>query len=327
MRKNKIAIIVAVCSIIVGCVLCVGAFVLNNNRFPNGKVGIISLGEGDLVKKTMEIDSKFRNIDIEDLPSMNVKICKSDINKCYVEYYDSDNMRHSIDVSNDTLSISVEKKKGSINISFISFCPETTVYLTEKEYDRINVVASSGDIDIDYDVIADELQLKASSGSICANNVSGNNASIIASSGIIKVNGASFADIEVETSSGDIELNNSEIDSIYAKSTSGDIDYSGVKANTIRFATTSGSTSGYSVLAKESIEGSASSGDIEFESASSLLFDLKTSSGDIELLLTADNKYAFETKTNSGDIEVPSYVPDANALCKLKTSSGDIEVN
>lgn len=327
MNKKTIAVIVAVCVIVVGCVFCAIAFALNNNRFPSGKAGIFSLGEGDLVKKSIEIDSKFNKIDIEDLPSMNIRLCKSNSNKCYVEYYDSKDMIHNIDVINDTLSISVDKKKDTINISFISFCPETTVYLTEKEYDRINIVASSGDIDIDYDVIADELQLKTSSGSICANNASGNNANINASSGSIKLNGASFADIEVETSSGDIELYNSESESIYAKANSGDIDYNGVKANTIRFVTTSGSTSGYNVVAKESIEGNASSGDIELESASSLLFDLTTSSGDIELELTSDNKYAFETKSNSGDIEVPSYVPDANALCKLKTSSGDIEVN
>lgn len=287
--KKKKALIIAVSLIILGCILCTAVFILNDNRLPSGKVGVISLGDGDFIKKTKVIEDKFTSIEISDISSMDISICKSKDNTCYVEYYDTDEIIHNIGVNGDTLSINSDGGGGYFNFSFTTLSPVTTVYLPDSEYSKIRIETSSGDVEVDNTMTVDELIIEASSGSIFVNNISGAYAGLTASS-------------------GDISLNN-------------------ITADTISFKTSSGSTNGYNVVGDSAITGSAKSGDIEIEGTSSLYYELKTSSGDIELELNPDNQYVFETRTGSGDIEVPASVPGANAICNLKSESGDIEVN
>ena len=51
-----------------------------------------------------------------------------------------------------------------------------------------------------------------------------------------------------------------------------------------------------------------------------------TSSGDVDMEITAGRTYRFETKTNSGDVDVPDGDADSGYLCKIVTSSGDVDV-
>ena len=79
-------------------------------------------------------------------------------------------------------------------------------------------------------------------------------------------------------------------------------------------------------ITAESLCMSTYSGDIDLESCVAEKFDITTSSGAVDMEITAGRTYRFETKTNSGAVDVPDGDADSDYLCKIVTSSGDVDV-
>ncbi|MGD1048717.1 MAG: DUF4097 family beta strand repeat-containing protein [Candidatus Krumholzibacteriaceae bacterium] len=183
-----------------------------------------------------------------------------------------------------------------------------------------------------------KLKIDASSGDMTVSGVAGN-AFLSSASGDIEAHHVS-GDAAVRSASGDITL--SEIGGdLTAASTSGDVTVNGVRG--IVFSGTSGSARFTGVRGQ--VSASAASGDVEVTAApvSAVNYEIRTSSGQIELKFENAVKggFALKAQTTSGDISVTlpikvtkvtrhyltGVVREGKSVVVLETASGDITVS
>ncbi|CAM3475076.1 DUF4097 family beta strand repeat-containing protein [Marinicrinis lubricantis] len=196
-----------------------------------------------------------------------------------------------------------------------------SITVPERVWNHMNVNASSGDIAV-RDIRTDHGDFDASSGDIAIKHTEANQLSIQTSSGDILLSDSKTVNADVKASSGDIEWVDVQSQQSSLRATSGDIS---VERGTGQMDLKSSSgdieltlTEGYGDITSNS-----SSGDIEIElpeEPQDIRFDLRTSSGDVDVrvgeLDQKDQKEnRFEGQKGTGSIEIYA-----------KTSSGDVEV-
>jgi len=183
-----------------------------------------------------------------------------------------------------------------------------------------------------------KLRIDVSSGDMTISGVTGN-AFLSSASGDIEAHHVS-GDAAVRSASGDITL--SEIGGdLTAASTSGDVTVNGVRG--VVFSGTSGSAQFTGVRGK--VAASAASGDVEVVASptSAANYEIRTSSGQIELRFDNAVKggFALKAQTTSGDISVTlpikvtkvtrhylsGVVREGRSVVVLETASGDITVS
>jgi hypothetical protein len=198
------------------------------------------------------------------------------------------------------------------------------------------IAAASGDVEATG--IGRDLKIDVSSGDVVVSGVSGK-AFLNSASGDIEAHQID-GDAGIRSASGDMIL--SEIGGdLTAASASGDISVEGVGA--VTFSGTSGSATFTGV--REGVKATVSTGDIEIEAAPVLNanYEIRTSSGQIELRFEKPMRNGFKLKaqTTSGDISVDlpikvskvgrhqlsGVVREGKSVVVLETASGDIIVS
>ena len=198
------------------------------------------------------------------------------------------------------------------------------------------IAAASGDVEVTG--IGSDLKIDVSSGDIVVSGVSGK-AFLSSASGDIEAHHIT-GDAAVRSASGDMLL--SEIGGdLTAASASGDITVEGVGA--VIFSGTSGSATFTGV--RKGVTAAVSTGDVEVEAVpvSGANYEIRTSSGQIELRFEKPMRGGFMLKaqTTSGDISVnlpiavsrvgrhqlSGAVREGKSVVVLETASGDIIVS
>ena len=153
MSKSKKAVIVASIFIVVGVIIVFLSFAINGFHFPNGSVDLLGMKAlPDYVKKTVQIKDDFNAVDIAGEASTDVVIRNSDTGNSYIEYYDTEGLVNTATVVDGVLTFRCEDKRTHHPTISLGFGQDTTtvVYLTEKEYQAIQVTTASGNIDYRY---------------------------------------------------------------------------------------------------------------------------------------------------------------------------------
>ena len=228
----------------------------------------------------------------------------------YVEYYDCENLTHHVDVSDDVLRITADdSRNAAFNVSigvYTGAWPSVTVYLAGTEYDDMTIVTSSGDIDMEYYLAMDNIDIETSSGDVTVNGANSDTLTIATRSGNIKIDSASSKDTRISANSGDVSLGDVVTDNVDLKTSSGNITSGSIKA--------------------KRINGRASSGDVMIRDCDASEINIMTNSGDVSIGIGSEMKYEYTTKTSSGDVNVPDSVKGADGKCSIETRSGDIDV-
>lgn len=201
--------------------------------------------------------------------------------------------------------------------------------------DQVSLSAASGDVIVEQ--IGGDVEIGVSSGDVRIKDA-GSRAKINSASGDITVENV-LGSIEIRTSSGDVELEGIGGDLIIA-TTSANISVEGVGA--IKYKGSSGSASFYGV--RGPVDAGAASGDMTFylEPAGDNDYNVRTSSGDIEMqfLEKMPGGFILKANTTNGDISVNLPIKVKNvgrhyikgivrkgaSVVILETVSGDITV-
>lgn len=338
-KTKKICLIASAIVVAVG--ICISIFICvitNMNPYKNANV--------KLDEKIHFIDEKFENIKIDDTLG-DIIIMPSEDEKCKVVFHDEEKLYHTVEVINNTLTISSIDSRKWYEEFYFGFVFNwndfrTSIYLPKKEYADLYANTFSGDIDISSSFTFKNAEVESTSGDIKCSAKFNGNAKFDSTSGNINLSGIGADNISADTTSGDINLsdviaNNISADTtsgeveissanakdkLYADSTSGDVNILDSKANYIFVDSTSGDVETRNTVSLGNLEMTTTSGDIEFYRCDGKSIDLNSISGDIEgSLLTYK---LFITDTTSGDISVPNCTSDEQ--CKISTTSGDIEV-
>lgn len=289
---KKAAIIIP---IIAGSVLlAVGAalFAVNLSKFIEG-------GDKGLTSKTFALEEDFSKINI-DIHTSEIEFVNSDESK--IEVLESSDYPHSCKIENDTLYLTQEDNHKWYDFLNFHKKPKATFYITAKEYEKLVINSSTGDIAINHDFSFVSADIKASTGDV-------------------KFDSDVTNELSVETSTGNISVEGVHADNISVKASTGDVFVSNCVSNDLNIHTSTGKILLNDTLVSNHIEMEASTGDVKIHDSDAKTLKIKTSTGDVTgTLLTAKR---FVATSNTGKISVPQ---TDGELCEISTSTGDIKI-
>lgn len=220
MSRTKKAVIAASIMIVAGIITVISALVVNGFRWPNVTVNLAHMTSEPVnyVKKTVDIKEKFRAIDVKSASDVDVAVKKANGDTSYVEYYDSENLTHHVDISDGVLRITADdSRNAAFNISigvYSGAWPSVTVYLAGTEYDDLKIVTSSGDVDMEYYLAIGNIDIEAASGDVIVNGANADALTVATSSGNIKLDSVSSKNTRISANSGDVSLGDVEMDNV-----------------------------------------------------------------------------------------------------------------
>lgn len=249
-----------------------------------------------------------------------------------------------VSVSGSTLYIE-SSRKG------VSFFPNPTglsctliVYVPQKkDFREIDIHASSGDIEISRQLSAkDKICITTSSGDINSNKgLFADEITVNASSGDIDLYNIDADEFKVHTTSGDCTVRKFTGEEGDIHSTSGDIKADDFASEYAKFSSTSGSIS-VKKLDCDYFDVDSTSGSItiELKNAPAASSSIGCTSGDVDLYLPLRSKFSVEVSCTSGTFRDKfnnnrmnpreTYKMDYNgggSVIKLHTTSGDITLD
>jgi len=301
--------ILQICLLIVLLIILFGILMwgLNKNNFTFGS-------------ETKQV--KNETISLENIEQINfntksndVKVYVSNTNELRVVQYSGKKAKEkdlfTYKKEGNTLTI-----KGNYREFCIGFCFDIgtryEIYLPNTYTKNLSINEISGDITVgEQDINLNSLSLKTTSGDIeINNNIKANNITIDTKSGEIKTNNLKANKIDIQSISGDLYLESLVSKDIYMRTISGEVEVN-------------------QTIGKLDIK--TTSGDIEIDHFTIKNNSKITSiSGDVNVSLNQDSHCNIIESSVSGDKSLPNNSSlDGKGTYKLEinTTSGDIEVN
>ena len=211
------------------------------------------------------IEEDFQKIDIISNET-DIRLKPSDDGKTKIVCVELETVKHSVSVADGTLNISAADQRKwyeFFNLHFKSL--SITVYLPSVDYAAVTVNGRTGDIRIE-NIVANQINLSVSTGSIALNNVAcGGNISVNVSTGDTRLTDVDCKNFISEGSTGNVTLKN--------------------------------------VVATENFTIKRSTGNIRFENCDAGEIVVKTSTGNVTGTFRTEK--VFIAKTSTGTVKVP----------------------
>lgn len=223
----------------------------------------------------------------------------------YVTFREMKNVQHSMQVEDGTLKIQmIDNRKWTDHIGLSGMSWENAqmiVYLPREKCASLQITTHTGDIQLTEAILAGEISLRSDTGDIWCN-------------------GASMDMLDCMTDTGDIKLSNAECEQIRLKTDTGDKELENVICKRLISESDTGDTDMDRVMAEETLQITANTGDVEIESSDAGAVSIVTDNGDVSgHFLTS--KW-FQAYSNTGSIRVPNTRDGGE--CRIQTDSGDI---
>lgn len=309
---------------IIATLLVVVGLIMFTVVMSQGQWNFAKLSTRHYETNTYEINDKFNNISMN-TGTANIVFMLSDNGKCKVECYEDEKLKHSVNVSKDTLSINVVDNRSwydYIGINIVS--PKVTVYLPKAEYTALHINEETGNIELPKDLKFKSVDISSSTGNINYFSTALEMTKIKTSTGNICIENTSSKTLDLTTTTGNITVS----DVICKGNTNIEVSTGRTKLNNLKCKNliSSGSTGNMSltnVIASEKFSINRSTGDVRFDSSDATEIFVKTSTGKVEgSLLT--NK-VFITDSSTGNINVPKTT--SGGKCEIITSTGNIKID
>ncbi|MBQ4641800.1 MAG: DUF4097 family beta strand repeat protein [Oscillospiraceae bacterium] len=314
-RKTKIWLIAATALVILGLVMFAG--VMSAYSWDFDELGIERFGTSGVTT-----NEQIRDISIQ-TDTADIVFLPAEDGVCKVICYEKESERHSVTVQDGVLTIRAEKKKWYENIGISFDTPEITVYLPGREYGKLLIKESTGDVEIpdvfrfeSVDIttstgdveteasVAETLKIKTSTGDIQVKNVTADTLDLSVSTGHITVaNVTCEGDIQTSVSTGKTNITDLKCKNLLSYGDTGDLFL-------------------HNVVAGESFSIVRSTGDVNFVACDAGQILVKTDTGDVTGSLLTDK--IFLAQTDTGSVNVPKTT--SGGKCEITTDTGDIKL-
>lgn len=293
---KKVWITVAICLIVLGAGVSMCSLAKLDFNFE-------SLATQKAISNEHKITDDFSNIKI-DVDTSDIEFVSSQTDECMVVFVENEKTKHNVTVNNNTLLIDVEDNRKWYDHIGISFSEMSiTVHLPKEHYDSLNIEADTSDLTIPKDFTFGNVEVETDTGDVgMLSNVS-ETLDISTDTGDVKIQEITAQNIILETDTGRTYLTNVNCNSLVSSGDTGDIGFKNVDAGK-KFSIT------------------RSTGDIKFDQCDADELYIKTSTGDVEGLLSTSKIFVCETST--GDIIVPPTTQGGK--CEIITDTGDIRI-
>ena len=320
MKKSGKWLIAAAAFIVVGTLLLVFAFGMSR---PYDS----ALDAVKYEARTVTVSEDFRSITIR-THTEDISFLPSNDGTCKVVFYEPENAEFSAAVSDRTLTVTSGTDDGKWYEHFSLFSSAAqrriTVYLPAKDYAKLSVQGSTGDIRIPTGFSFESIEIGVSTGDVdCAAACSGT-VSVKTSTGDISLSQLSAAQIDLSASTGAVKLDSvSCTGSLGISVSTGKTALTNVACGSFSSEGSTGDVSLTNVTADKSLSVTRSTGDIRLHRCDAASLALHTTTGSVNGSLLSPK--TFSARTSTGHVSIPENF-GADGKCEVTTTTGDIKI-
>lgn len=320
MKKSGKWLIAAAAFIAVGTLLLVFAFGLSRRNDS-------ALDAVKYEPRTVTIEEDFRGIMIR-THTEDISLLPSNDGKCKVVFYEPEKAEFGAAVSDGILRVESEPDSGKWyeHFSFFSSAGQRkiTVYLPGKDYAKLSVQGSTGDIRIPMGFSFERIEIGVSTGDVdCAASCTGK-ASVKTSTGDIRLSQMSAGQLDLSVSTGAVTLDSvSCTGSLEIGVGTGKITLTNVSCGSLVSEGSTGDVSLTNVTADKLLSVTRTTGDIKLHDCDAGELYLAATTGRIDCLLLSPK--TFSAHTSTGRVSIPENF-GAEGKCTVTTTTGNIKI-
>lgn len=315
-KKSKIWIGIAASLVVMGLIMF--AAVMTAYKWDFAK-----LCTGKYETNNYEISDEFNSISMN-TDTADILFAISDDGVCRVVCYEQENIKHSVNVQNGTLTIDViDDREWYEYIGINLNTSKITVYLSKAEYTSLFINESTGDVVIPKDFKFEGVDISLSTGDVKYFASDSELIKIKTSTGSIRVENISAGVLDLSASTGGITVSNVICEGdVNINVSTGKTNMTDIKCENIISGGSTGDISLKNVIAAEKFSIKRSTGDVRFDGSDADEIIVETDTGDVAGSLLTDK--VFITQTDTGNIDVPKTI--AGGKCEVATDTGDIKI-
>lgn len=315
-KKTKISIIIASILVVVGSVMFCTSMAKSDWDFT-----ILSLVKYET--NTYHIDGDFKNISI-DSKLDNITFVKSDSKECKIVCREMDKVKHFAKVENETLKIgTVDERKWYEYIGINAGSPKVTVYLSENEYNSLDIECTTGLVEIPKDFNFGNMNIKVTTGEVKCMTPHADNMKIKSTTGNIIISDSIVNSMSLAVTTGNIDVRNIKCSAdLKTSTTTGDVILKNIECENIISEATTGDVSLENVIAASKLRIETDTGDVTMDDSDANDIHIETDTGDVTGSLLSDKIFIVETDT--GDVDVPKTT--SGGICEIKSDTGDVKI-
>lgn len=315
---TKIWLIVAASLVLLGILILGGVMAIFQWDFSK-------FGTNRLQTNTHEISDSFRNISVQTTTG-DVAFLRSSDGTCRVACYESERMKYSVSVENDTLRVQlIDTRKWYHYIGiFHNDHSILTVYLPDEEYDSLSLRGSTGDMGVPKDFRFDSVDIAQSTGDVVCSASVENTLRIKTTTGDIRVEQAKVGALDLTVSTGEVTVSSVVCEGdVRIQVSTGETELSDVACKGLFSNGSTGEIALERVIASEKLSIERSTGEVELEGCDAAEIFIKTDTGNVKGSLLTDK--IFFTQTDTGSVNVPRTM--SGGKCEIITDTGNIKIN
>ena len=315
-RIAKTWLIIASSLILIGCIIFGGSMTMLGWDLSKLSTVKYETNNYEINENYIDISITANTADVVFIPSEN--------SNCSVECYEQSNLKHSIKVKNNTLTIEVvDSRKWYEHIGINFGTPKITVYIPRGEYGTLWVKSSTGDIEIPKEFKFKSIDISESTGDVTNRASASAVIKIKTSTGDIRVDNISAGALDLSVSTGKIFVSDVICESdVNINVSTGKTNLTDIKCKKVISGGNTGDIYLKNVIATEKFSIKRSTGNVKFDDCDAAEIFVETDTGDVNgSLLT--NK-VFITKTDTGRISIPNSI--TGGKCEIVTNTGDIKI-
>ena len=272
---------------------------------------------------TYEINHVFEDISINN-GTADVVFVPSGNRKCSVVCYEQTNLKHTVTVKDNTLTIDVLDTRNWYDYIGINFsAPKTTVYLPVGVYGELFVETDTGTVEVPKDFTFDSIDISASTGDVKNYASAAGSMKLKASTGDIYVQNVSAGNMELSVSTGKVVAADINcVGDFTVKVSTGKSDLKNIRCMNFNSDGNTGDLSMQDVIATGNLSIKRSTGKVKIEGCDAPKIKVETSTGDVTGSLLSEK--VFITQTSTGKVDTPKTT--TGGTCEITTSTGDIKI-
>lgn len=283
----------------------------------------IKFDTGRYETNTYEVNQEFINISIK-TDIADVVFAPSDDEICKVVCYEDKNMKHTVSVVDDELTVNVVDTRKWYEFIGINFrTQKITIYLPESEYSSLIIKESTGDIEIPNDFKFNSINVSVSTGNVKSNASATEEIKISTSTGDINLEEFSVNSLNLSVSTGKITVSDATCKGDVTVSVStGKAYLTGVSCKNVISIGDTGDIYLNNVIALEKFSIKRDTGDVSFERCDATEIFVETDTGDVKGSLLSEK--IFIVNTDTGKKVFPNTT--TGGRCEITTDTGDISL-
>ena len=277
--KKYLWLIIAFSLILIGCIVFGGVMMALDWDFSKLSTEKYATNEYTFSEEIQNISIMTNTADITVIP------CESETSR--IVCYEQQNLLHTVTVADGTLSIRLNDSRKWYDYIGIGFStPKITLYIPQKEYNKISLKASTSDIHMEC-LHAEGMDLAVTTGDITVSNTT------------------CLKDVKIQVSTGKTNLSDLWCQNLFTDGDTGDI--------TLK-----------NVIAAEKFDIERTTGDVKFESCDAGEISVETDTGNVTGSLRTEKIFIAETDT--GCVDVPHCITGGKCEIETDTGNIKITV-